>query len=139
MNELSETTENYLKQIHILVIKNGSARVSDIAERLGRRLSTVTGAVQRMASDGLINYRAYGKITLTDKGSEAAKSILKNYNTLQDFLIMIGVDSEIADLDACEMEHISQISMNKIKEFYNFMKSDADGNKSLIKYQESIS
>ena len=138
MSGLSETTENYLKQIYILVDKHGSARISDIADRLGRSLSTVTGAVKRMASEDLINYKAYGKITLTDKGDEAAAAVLKKYNILIDFLITIGVDHDTADKDACEMEHISEDTMSRLTEFLNFMKSDINAKQVLVKYQDNI-
>ena len=81
--ELTETTENYLKKIYTLCIQYDFARVSDIANRMGRSLSTVSGAVRRMAQEGLLNYEKYGKITLTDKGIELAKSVHKSYVTIR--------------------------------------------------------
>ena len=50
-----------------------------------------------MASDGLI--------TLTDKGMEIAERIYNRHKILTQFFISIGVDPEIAQEDACKIEH----------------------------------
>lgn len=138
MTDLTETTQNYLKQIFILVKKNGSARISDIATALDKSLSTVTGAVQRMNEDGLINYKPYERITLTDNGTRVAEEIFKNFSIIREFLVMIGVNVSIADIDACEMEHISEETITMIIRFVNFMKNDNNASSALELYQQGI-
>ena len=90
--EISETTENYLKEIYLLIEKHDYARVSDIASNVHRSLSTVSGAIKRMADEGLLNYERYGKITLTEKGRDYAENVVSNYHLLAEFLQLIGVD-----------------------------------------------
>ena len=118
---ISETVENYLKQIFLLVKLNGSARISDIAKNLNRSLSTVTGAVQRMVSDNLLIQERYGRITLTKDGYHIAKSVVVNYDVMKKLLMALGVTEKQASIDACEMEHISELSIQKINEFLEFI------------------
>ncbi|MCY3410261.1 MAG: metal-dependent transcriptional regulator [Candidatus Heimdallarchaeota archaeon] len=113
----SETEENYLKQIYLLTKLKGKARVSDIAKDLDKQLSTVTGAVQRLAEKGWINYQPYKHITLTEEGMNVAKGILKHFEVLYDLLITIGVEEDQANIDACSMEHISDETILKISSF----------------------
>ena len=122
---LTETTENYLKKIYTLSIQNKFARVSDIAKHMDRSLSTVTGAVQRMAQEGLLNYEKYGKITLTDKGKEIAKNIHYSYSTMRELLVVLGIPEKVAINDACAMEHqISELTIETIKNFIKFTKEN---------------
>ncbi len=123
--ELTETTENYLKRILWLTSSKGYARISEIAELMGRSLSSTTEAVQRMASMGLVNYAKYGKITLTDQGKKIAEEINTTYLVLSDLLVLLGVPSDIAIEDACSMEHqISAITLDRLKKFIEQAKSN---------------
>ncbi len=133
-NELTETTENYLKIIYNLIIKHKYARISDIAKEMSRSLSTVTGAVQRMANEGLLNYEKYGKITLTDKGEKLARSVYQSFTIMADLLISLGIDKEIAEVDACSMEHqVSNETLDKINNFNEFLQTDM-GKKMMMEY-----
>lgn len=133
---ISETTENYLKQIYLLVKVHDSARISDLAKNLDRSLSTVTGAVQRMVSENLLHHERYGRITLTDEGYSIAKGIVVNYDVMTKLLMALGVKESQANIDACEMEHISEESIQKIKEFLEFVEGDEEASKIIDKFQD---
>ncbi|MDH5402636.1 MAG: metal-dependent transcriptional regulator [Candidatus Heimdallarchaeota archaeon] len=134
--DLSETTENYLKRIYILTIQSGEARISDIANKMGRSRSSVTEAMQRMASEGLVNYEKYSTITLTEKGKLLAKSIHKNFSIMETLLQQLGIPSDIAQLDACSMEHsISKITIDTISKFIEFSNTK-EGRELLDKFIE---
>lgn len=133
---ISETTENYLKQIYLLVKVHRSARISDLAKNLDRSLSTVTGAVQRMVSENLLHHERYGRITLTDEGYRIAKGIVVNYDVMTKLLMALGVKESQANIDACEMEHISEESIQKIKEFLEFVEGDEEASKIIDKFQD---
>ena len=72
---LSETTENYLKRIYILLKSRGNARISEIAKLMNRSLSSVSEAVKRMADEGYLSYEKYGKINLTERGLKIAETV----------------------------------------------------------------
>jgi len=123
--DVSETTENYLKRIYILIETKGKARISDIAKLMDRSLSSVSEAVKRMAEEGYLNYEKYGKITLTDMGADIAVSVHNNYSIINDLLQTLGVPEHLALEDACSMEHqVSETSIRTIQEFVKFARQD---------------
>jgi Mn-dependent DtxR family transcriptional regulator len=46
-----------------------------------------------------------GFITVTEKGLEIADKIYTRHKKLTDFFVALGVDPEIAEDDACKIEH----------------------------------
>ena len=120
--DISETTENYLKRIYILERQLGAAKLSDIAKTMDRQVSSTSEAVKRMADEGYLKHERYGKITLTQKGRETAEKIHNNYTSLESLLLKLGINKEIAILDACSMEHsIHPITVRTINNFVKFV------------------
>ena len=106
-NELSEALEDYLESIYRLILKNGAARVKDIAAALKVRYPSVTSALQALTKRGLINYEPYGLVTLTKEGYEAAVRVTEKHRLLKSFLSnVLGVTPVSADETACRMEHV---------------------------------
>jgi len=104
--ELSKALEMYVKVAYELQEKLGLATVSDMAERLGVKAPSVTAALQKLDSMGMVKYRRYQNVKLTRKGIAVAKKLDQRNKTIVDFLLMIGVSEEIARDDACEIEHV---------------------------------
>ena len=67
---------------------------------------SVTAALQKLDSIGMVKYRRYQNVKLTRVGKTIAKKLHNRNKTLMDFLLMIGVDENIAETDACEIEHV---------------------------------
>ncbi|MFW9808806.1 MAG: metal-dependent transcriptional regulator [Candidatus Thorarchaeota archaeon] len=104
--ELTKALEMYVKVAFELQDELGYATVSDMAERLSVKAPSVTAALQKLDSMGMVKYRRYQNVKLTQKGIAVAKKLDKRNKTLLDFLLMIGVDEDIAKTDACEIEHV---------------------------------
>ncbi|MCJ7817478.1 MAG: metal-dependent transcriptional regulator [Candidatus Thorarchaeota archaeon] len=104
--ELTQALEMYVKTIHELEEEFGAAASSDIAERLAVKAPSVTSALQKLDSLGMAEYQRYQQVKLTQKGREVAEMLVIRNRTIRDFLMLIGVDEEIATSDACEIEHI---------------------------------
>lgn len=104
--ELTKALEMYIKVAYELQDELGSATVSDMAERLSVKAPSVTAALQKLDSMGMVKYRKYQNVKLTRKGIAVAKNLDQRSRTILDFLLIIGVDEEIAKNDACEIEHI---------------------------------
>lgn len=115
---LSESMEDYLETILDLIKKNGSARVTDIANSLGIAASSVNEGINKLNKIGLVNQEKYGPIKLTAKGRKAAEKIYCIHQILYIFFNdFLDVSSEIADEDACKIEHrLSQESLKSIIE-----------------------
>jgi Mn-dependent DtxR family transcriptional regulator len=104
--ELTKALEMYVKVAYELEEELGTATVSDMAERLGVKAPSVTAALQKLDSIGMVKYRRYQSVKLTRVGKTVAKKLHSRNKTLMDFLLMIGVDKDIASTDACEIEHV---------------------------------
>ncbi|MFW9787799.1 MAG: metal-dependent transcriptional regulator [Candidatus Thorarchaeota archaeon] len=104
--ELTKALEMYVKVAYELEEEVGTATVSDMAERLGVKAPSVTAALQKLDSIGMVKYRRYQNVKLTKLGKSVAKKLHSRNKTLMDFLLMIGVDEETATTDACEIEHV---------------------------------
>jgi len=120
---LSENMEDYLETILDLEKTNKVARTKDIAERLGIKPGSVTGALKVLMEKGFINYSPYSFITLTPKGTRLANDIRRRHSILRDFLHdILQVDPETAEATACRMEHaIDPESMEKLVGFMDFI------------------
>ncbi len=120
---LSESMEDYLETILDLEKTNKVARTKDIADRLGIKPGSVTGALKVLMEKGYINYSPYSFITLTSKGTRLANDIQRRHTVLRDFLLnILQVDPETAEATACRMEHaIDPESLEKLVSFVDFV------------------
>ena len=114
----SESREDYIESILILKRERGAVRSIDIANHFGYSRPSISRAVGLLRKDKLINVDDSGYIELTPEGLELAKGVYSRHRTLLKFLEKLGVTPEVAENDACRIEHIlSQESMDRIREF----------------------
>jgi DtxR family transcriptional regulator, Mn-dependent transcriptional regulator len=113
---ISPSLENYVEVIFELCHKNAVVRVTDLAEKLSIAKSSVNQAVTALVQLGLVKHEKYGPLELTSKGNELAGSISKRHRVLKTFFTeILEVDTEIAEKDACSIEHlISPVTMEKL-------------------------
>lgn len=116
--------EEYLEVIYSICERKGYARVTDIARRMNIGASTVTEMLGKLSDRGYVNYEKYSGVTLTKKGKKIAMNLKKTHSTLRDFLIIIGVDEDIADEDACKIEHVvNPKTMKTLRAFVEFLQA----------------
>ena len=120
---LSESMEDYLETILLLIRDCAVARSRDIAARLKVNRSSVTGALQALAERNLVNYEPYEYVTLTATGEDIAQKVLRRHEVLKDFLVQVlAVDEKTADENACRMEHaVSKGVVDRLVEFAEFV------------------
>ena len=118
--EIHQSAEDYLEAILTIKEQKGYVRSIDVANQLNVSKPSVSYATKRLRENGYISFNEDGMITLTDSGFEIADKIYTRHKTLSDFFIRIGVDPEIADSDACKIEHdISSETFTKLCTFIN--------------------
>lgn len=116
--EVTQALEMYVKTIYELEVTFGAAAPSDIAERMSVKAPSVTSALQKLDSLGLVKYHRYQPVNLTKEGKEIAEKLNRRHRTILDFLILIGVNEEIALNDACQIEHIvNKQTIQKLSEY----------------------
>jgi DtxR family manganese transport transcriptional regulator len=100
-----ERAEDYLELIDSLIKETGEARAADLAERLGISQVTVFKTIQRLQRDGFVTTQPYRSIFLTDDGRAVADVVRGRHELVHQFLIALGVSSEVAEVDAEGIEH----------------------------------
>ncbi len=104
---LLDSGENYLERILVLTQKNGSVRSIDIADAMGFTKASVSRAMSILKRDDYIIMEPDGAIRLTKEGHKKATAVYDRHVTLTRFITeKLGVDEEIAEKDACRIEHI---------------------------------
>ena len=115
----NESSENYLETILLLSKKLPVVRSVDIANELGYKKSSVSIAMKNLRGKEYIDVSEAGFISLTDSGKKIADMIYERHELLSECLVKLGVSEEIANEDACKIEHvISRESFEAIKKYY---------------------
>ncbi len=116
---MRESGENYLETILLLQRKLGCVRSIDIANRLDYSKPSVSRAMGILKKQDYITMDKSGFIELTEKGLQKAEEIYERHTLIQEFLIeTLGVEPDIAEQDACRIEHIiSSRTFSQIKEY----------------------
>jgi len=132
---LTESLEDYLEIIFLLVHKHKVARVRDIARAKAVKNSSVTSALQRLAKEGLVEYRAREFVNLTEEGREFAFRVHQRHKFLKRFFVdLLQVDPETAEQDACSIEHsISVETLERIIAFAEFISYCPKVDKDLVR------
>lgn len=119
----NESAENYLETILMLSKKLPVVRSVDIANELGYKKSSVSIAMKNLREKSHIVVSDAGFITLTKSGQEIAEMIYERHEVLTACLVKIGVSEQVAQEDACRIEHIiSAETFDAIKACYSKMK-----------------
>lgn len=103
---LQESGEMYLETIYILSLKNPSVRAVNICEHMGFSKPSVSRAISLLKKEGYIDETSGLDLKLTDKGLDVAKKMYERHTRLTNALISIGVSPEVAEEDACRIEHV---------------------------------
>ena len=107
----------YLESILVLRQRLGSVRAIDIVKLTGYSKPSISRALSNLRAGGMISVDQEGYITLTADGEMRAQKVYERHRVLTEFFALIGVSEEIADADACKIEHdISDDTFLKIKE-----------------------
>lgn len=120
---LSQSLEDYLETIYNLEKNGEEVRVKSIAENLGVKMPSVSGALKILSERGLIDYEKNLVLKLTEKGKKIAKNTLEKHQILSCFLHKtLGIDKEIACDKACQIEHILDFdTVTRIKVLNHFI------------------
>lgn len=117
--KLQESGENYLETILLLRQRQGHVRSIDVATELGFSKPSISRAIGILKSAGYVQVGEGGNILLTESGQQKAEAVYERHRLISRYLVLtLGVPAEIADADACRIEHIiSQESFDQIKAF----------------------
>ena len=90
----------------LMIKKNkGYIRSIDVARHLGITKPSVTYTTKRLKEKGYITMDNDNYITITERGLEIAEKIYARHKILTDLFVRLGVPEDIAEEDACKIEH----------------------------------
>jgi len=120
----TDRMEDYLEIIYELIRQKGYATAVDISESLNVSAPSVTKMLKRLDESKYLRYERYRGISLTQEGIAMAESIHEKHSLLVEFLKMIGVDENIANIDAEGIEHhLHPETLKKLQVFINAVKN----------------
>ncbi|MFD2602447.1 MULTISPECIES: metal-dependent transcriptional regulator [Flavobacterium] len=127
---MTYSEENYLKIIYHLSLNQAKGITTNaIASQMESKPSSVTDMVQKLADKGLVVYKKYQGVSLTDEGRFTALMIVRKHRLWEVFLLE-KLDfswDEVHDV-AEQLEHIkSDKLINKLEEFLDFPTEDPHG------------
>ena len=114
--QLHASGEDYLEAIFVLKKQTGEVRSVDLARYMGYAKPSISHAVTILKEGGFLEMNQEGYLHLTNIGQEVAKKIYERHCFFKNQLVMVGIDPEIAEQEACQIEHIiSEETFQKIK------------------------
>ena len=124
---MHESGEDYIETIYLLKKRKGTVRSIDVATELNFSRPSVSRAVGLLKENGLITVESDGELVLTELGLKTAKGVYEKHTNLTKFLMMTaGVNAEIAETDACRIEHV--ISPETFKGIKRYLKEHKTNN-----------
>jgi DtxR family Mn-dependent transcriptional regulator len=128
---VSQSEENYLKNIYLLVEKNGSVPVTtnELSEAMNTKAASVTDMLQRLSVKKLLHYKKYQGVLLTQIGKAKAISIIRKHRLWEYFLVeKLKFQWDEVHSVAEELEHISSdVLVDKLDAFLGRPKFDPHG------------
>ena len=115
---MTQSLEDYLEAVFVILEEGRPAQVRDVAKMLSVKMPSVVKAIRELKAHDLVVQEPYSPILLTEKGKRLAKMVRSRHTLLRSFLVELGVGKEVADRDACLMEHIlSAGTLDRIRAF----------------------
>lgn len=115
---IQESGEMYLETIFLLSQKNPRVRSVDVCTEMGYSKPSVSRAVSLLKDGGFITSDKDGYLSLTESGLSIAQKTYERHTLLTRWFETIGVSRDIAEDDACKIEHcISDETFEALKTF----------------------
>ncbi|MDO5052333.1 MAG: metal-dependent transcriptional regulator [Pseudoclavibacter sp.] len=130
VSELSTSTQNYLKVVWALQEwSEEPVTSSTIAARTGLKLSTVSGAVGKLAAEGLLTHAKYGAVSLTERGRRLAVEMIRRHRLIETFLVReLHYGWEEVHDEAEHLEHaVSDLLVDRIDALLGHPSRDPHG------------
>ena len=117
--ESRESAEMYLETIYLLEKSHGHAHGVDIANKLGISKASVSKAIKKLQTEGLLKHESYGTINLTQQGIDVSEGIYRKHTLIYKFLKQsLEISDKEASENACRMEHtVSEQLLNSIEDY----------------------
>lgn len=102
---------------------------TDLASRLGVTASTVSANLKKLARDGMIEYEAYGSISLTPSGRKIAVEVVRRHRIVETYLVeCLGLTWDLVHDEADLLEHaVSELVLDQMDKALGYPQRDPHG------------
>ena len=123
-NLLTSAMEDYLEMIFRNSSDDGGIRINTLSELLNVAASSATKMVQKLSTLGLVNYKKYGIIILTENGRDIGKFLLQRHGIIELFLKNIGATDDVLVETELIEHNITAATLQKINLFNKFLEKN---------------
>ena len=103
---LTASIENYIKTIFCLECRHERATTQRIAERLGVKMTSVSGMMKHLAAEGYVRHTPYRGATVTPLGRSVALATIRRHRLIELFLAeVLDLGRDEAHDQAEKLEH----------------------------------
>lgn len=130
VSELSASTQNYLKAVWSLAEWSAApVTPTQIAHKTGLKLSSVSDAVRKLSSQGLLAHTPYGAVELTPTGRAHALAMVRRHRLIESFLVtVLGYRWDQVHDEAEHLEHaVSDFMVERMDALLGFPTHDPHG------------
>ncbi|NLX78195.1 MAG: DtxR family transcriptional regulator [Clostridiaceae bacterium] len=120
---LTSGMEDYLEMIYRNMEKEGYMRINTLSNLLNVKPSSATKMVQKLSALGLLDYRKYGIIFLTEAGKKYGRFLLERHNVIEKFLVNIGITENLLSETELIEHSISKNTMANIDMLNRFFET----------------
>ena len=104
---VQQSIEDYLKAIYLLALSESPVRTTTLANEREVKPASVTNMVQKLAGQGLVQYRKHQGVTLTPNGEKIALRVLRYHGLLELFLMQeLDYGWDEVHQEAEQLEHV---------------------------------
>ena len=96
----------YLETILVLKGERPAVRSIDIADKLGYAKSSVSRGVSLLQDRDISRSPTTGLSILPRRAQKKAETIYERHNVLTKLFVELGADTELAEANACRIEHV---------------------------------
>lgn len=115
---VSANREKYLWEIYTNLNEEGYTRVSQLAKSLQVSVPSASKMAKKLNEENLIQFQRYGIITLTEKGNEISKGLIRRHKILVHLFEVIGIEQEKIENEVKNVEtYISSEVIEKLERF----------------------
>ncbi len=135
--KLTSAMEDYLEMIYRNSLKEGYIRINTLAELLNVKAASASRMVQKLGALGLLIYKKYGIIVLSESGKEIGAYLLERHHISENFLKLLGCEEDDLLQQAELMEHsLNPKTVHKMNILNIFFSDHEDILEKLREYQK---
>lgn len=138
-NKLTSAMEDYLEMIYRNSIVDGYIRINQLADLLHVRAASASRMVQKLGGMGLLIYKKYGIIVLSESGKEIGAYLLSRHHTIESFLQIISCEDDILEQTELMEHDFSPRTVNNLNILISFFNINKDISDSFNEFKENYS